>query len=59
LDVVTVVVQPRGGVTPAAAKQAVAVTVEESAPAEVTVLSMAMVQVTWYPAPVGKAGGLH
>jgi hypothetical protein len=44
---VTVVVQPNGGVTPAAARQAVAVTVEEVAPAELTVSLMAMVQVTW------------
>ncbi|MHB1535084.1 MAG: hypothetical protein ACYC1D_10880 [Acidimicrobiales bacterium] len=56
---VTVVVQPNGGRTPAAAMQAVAVTVELVAPVAVTVLSMVIVQVTWYPAPVGKAGGLH
>jgi hypothetical protein len=58
-DVVTVVVQPEGGVTPAAAKHAVAVTVEEVAPADDTLSSMVMVQVTWKPAPVGKAGGSH
>jgi hypothetical protein len=46
-EVVTVVVQPDGGVTPAAARHAVAVTVEELAAAAVTVLSMVMVQVTW------------
>jgi hypothetical protein len=57
--VVTVVVQPKGGSTPAAAKHAVAVTVEVVAPAEVTVLSMTMVQLTSKPAPVGKAGGSH
>ncbi|MDA8398836.1 MAG: hypothetical protein M0008_02085 [Actinomycetota bacterium] len=39
LDVVVVVVQPAGGRTPAAAKQAVAVTVEDVAPLAVTVLS--------------------
>ena len=55
----TVVVQPEGGVTPAAARHAVAVTVEELAPAAVTVLAIVMVQVTWKPAPVGKAGGSH
>jgi hypothetical protein len=37
----------------------VAVIVEEEAPAAVTLLSMVMVQVTWNPAPVGKAGGSH
>jgi hypothetical protein len=58
-DVVTVVVQPEGGVTPAAAKHAVAVTVDEETPAEVTASAMVMVQVTWNPAPVGKAGGSH
>jgi hypothetical protein len=57
--VVTVVVQPEGGVTPAAARHSVAVTVDETAPAELTVSLMAMVQVTWKPAPVGKAGGSH
>jgi hypothetical protein len=56
---VTVVVQPEGGVTPAAARHAVPVTVEEVAPAALTVSSMVMVQVTWKPAPVGKAGGSH
>lgn len=56
---VTVVVQPNGGSTPAAAKQAVAVTVELLKPAEVTVLAMLIVHVTWNPAPVGKAGGSH
>lgn len=56
---VTVVVQPKGGRTPAAAKHAVAVTVEDTAPAEVTVLSMVMLQFTSNPAPVGKAGGSH
>ena len=58
-DEVTVVVQPKGGRTPAAAKHAVAVTVDETAPAAVTVLAMAMVQFTSKPAPVGKAGGAH
>jgi len=59
LEVVTVVVQPKGGSTPAAAKHAVAVTVDEEAPVEVTELSTVMVQVTSNPAPVGKAGGSH
>ena len=56
---VTVVVQPKGGSTPAAAKHAVAVTVDEAAPAEVTVFAMVMVQFTSKPAPVGKARGSH
>src|ERR1700722_9259629 len=59
LDVVTVVVQPKGGRTPAAARHAVAVIVELSAPAAVTLLAIVMVQLTCEPAPVGKAGGLH
>jgi hypothetical protein len=46
LDVVAVVVQPKGGSTPAAARHAVAVMVELSAPAAVTVLAIAMVQLT-------------
>jgi hypothetical protein len=58
-DVVTVVMQPEGGVTPAAAKHAVAVTVDEETPAAVTASAMVTVQVTWNPAPVGKAGGSH
>jgi hypothetical protein len=58
-DVSTVVVQPWGGSTPAAAKHAVAVTVEELTLAAVTVFVMVTVQDTWNPAPVGKAGGLH
>jgi hypothetical protein len=45
-DVVTVVVQPKGGTTPAAARHAVPVIVELETPAEVTVLSMVIVQVT-------------
>jgi hypothetical protein len=45
-DGVTVVVQPKGGRTPAAAKQAVAVTTDEAAPADVTLFAMVMVQVT-------------
>ena len=59
LDVLTVVVQPEGGNTPAAAKQVVAVTVELVAPGEVLVFTIVRVQVTSYPAPVGKAGGSH
>ena len=55
----TVVVHPEGGNTPAAARQAVAVIVELVAPAAVTVLTISRVQVTWYPAPVGYAGGSH
>jgi len=46
LDVVVVVVQPEGGRTPAAARHAVAVTVDEVAPLEVTVLSTLTVHVT-------------
>ncbi len=56
---VTVVVQPNGGSTPAAAKQTVAVTVELVALRAVIVFSIVRVQVTWNPAPVGIAGGLH
>jgi len=52
-EVVTVVVQPKGANTPAAARHAVAVTVELVAPAAVTVFTTATVQVTWNPAPVG------
>jgi hypothetical protein len=59
LDVVTVVVQPEGGSTPAAAKHAVTVTVELVTPWAVTVFSIVTVQVTSNPAPVGKAGGSH
>jgi hypothetical protein len=59
LEVVTVVVQPNGGKTPAAARQAVPVIVDDAAPAAVTVLAMLMVQFTSKPAPVGKAGGSH
>jgi len=58
-DVVTTVVQPEGGRTPATAKHAVAVIVEEVAPDEVTVLAIVMVQLTCCPAPVGYAGGSH
>jgi voltage-gated potassium channel Kch len=59
LDVVTVVVQPEGGSTPAAARHAVAVTVEVVTPWAETAFSIVMVQVTSNPAPVGKAGGSH
>ena len=59
LDVVTVVVQPAGGSTPAAATHAVTVTVELVTPWAVVVLSIVTVQVTSNPAPVGKAGGSH
>jgi hypothetical protein len=59
LDVVTVVVHPEGGSTPAAAKHAVAVTVELVTPWAEMVFSIVTVQVTSNPAPVGKAGGLH
>src|ERR1039458_7488711 len=59
VDVVTVVVQPEGGSTPAAAKHAVTVTVELVTPWAVTVFSIVTVQVTSNPAPVGKAGGSH
>ena len=56
---VTVVVQPEGGSTPAAARHAVTVTVELVTPWAVTVFSIVTVQVTSNPAPVGKAGGSH
>jgi len=59
LDVVTVVVQPEGGSTPASARHAVAVTVELVTPEEVEVLLIVMLQVTSNPAPVGMSGGLH
>jgi hypothetical protein len=59
VDVVTVVVHPEGGSTPAAAKHAVAVTVELVTSWAVMEFSIVMVQVTSNPAPVGKAGGLH
>ena len=52
-DLETVVVQPNGGSTPAAARQAVAVTTEKVTPVVVTVLSTSIVQVTSLPAPVG------
>ena len=58
-DDVVVVVQPVGGTTPAAARQAVAVTVELVAPWAVTVFWIVRVQVTSQPAPVGIAGGSH
>jgi hypothetical protein len=58
-DVVTVVVQPDGGSTPAAAKQSVAVTVDCPVPWGVRVLATEMSQVTSNPAPVGKPGGSH
>ncbi|MGA2835451.1 MAG: hypothetical protein ABSF84_02520 [Acidimicrobiales bacterium] len=50
---VTVVVQPAGGSTPAAAKHAVVLTVELVAPAGVTVLVIVTLQETCSPAPVG------
>jgi hypothetical protein len=56
---VTVVVQPEGGTTPAAARHAVSVTVELVPPVGVIVLTIFTSQVTSNPAPVGKAGGLH
>jgi len=59
LDVVTVVVQPAGGSTPAAARHAVTVTVELVTPWAVVVFSIVTAQVTSNPAPVGKAGGSH
>lgn len=58
-----VVVQPKGGPTPAAARQAVAVTVDWGTPTMLMLLAMVTVQVTSRPAPagavVGKSGGLH
>jgi hypothetical protein len=47
VEVVIVVLQPKGGSTPAAARHSVAVTVELVAPCEVTVFSIVMLQVTW------------
>ncbi|MHB1930567.1 MAG: hypothetical protein ACYCUG_14335 [Acidimicrobiales bacterium] len=44
---VVVVVQPEGGRTPAAARHAVAVTVDDGAPLAVTVFWTETVQVTW------------
>lgn len=58
-EVVTEVVQPEGGKTPVAARHAVAVTVDEVAPAEVTVLAMLIVQVISKPAVIGKVSELH
>lgn len=52
-------VQPEGGVTPAAAKQPVEVTVELVAPSGLMLFTMVTLQFTSNPAPVGKAGGLH
>jgi len=49
----TVVVQPKGANTPAAARHARVVTVELVAPAAVTVFTTVIVHVTWNPAPVG------
>ncbi len=64
VDVVVLLTGPtlrgqEGMVTPAAAKHAVAVTVELVAPLEVTVLTTVRMQVTWSAAPEGNSGGLH
>ena len=48
-----------GNTTPAAAKQALVVTVELVAPVEDVLFTIVTVHVTWNPAPVGKSGGLH
>src|ERR1019366_4794610 len=58
LEFETVVVQPKGASTPAAARHSVAVTTELVAPAAVTVLTTVTVQVTWNPAPVGRVSAL-
>jgi len=47
VEVVIVELQPKGGSTPAAARHAVAITVELVAPCEVTVFSIVMLQLTW------------
>jgi hypothetical protein len=51
VDVATVVVQPAGGSTPAAAKHAVVEIVELVAPLEVTLLTTEILQDTSRPAP--------
>jgi hypothetical protein len=51
VDVATLVVQPAGGSTPAAAKHAVVVIVELVAPLEATLLTTEMLQDTSLPAP--------
>jgi hypothetical protein len=53
------VLHPKGGRTPATAKHAFAVIVEDVPPVAVTVFAIVMVQSTWKPAPVGNAGGSH
>ena len=58
-DVVVLVVQPKGGRTPAAARHEVVVTVELVAPWGVMVFTIVVLQLTSNPAPVGKSGGLH
>jgi hypothetical protein len=45
-DVVTTVVHPKGGSTPAAARHEVAVIVELGAPAELTELAMVILQLS-------------
>ena len=52
-DVVTVVVQPAGGSTPAFAKHAVVVTVELVVPSGLIVFSILTEQLASIPAPVG------
>jgi len=64
VDVVTLLIGPRfsgqdGNGTPAAAKQALVVTVELVAPDDDTLLTTVTVQVTSNPAVIGKSGGLH
>ena len=59
VDVVVLLTGPtlrgqEGNVTPAAAKHAVAVTVELVAPLELTVLTTVRMQVTWIGGPDGK-----
>jgi hypothetical protein len=64
LKVVVLVTGPtlrgqEGNATPAAAKHAVAVTVELVAPLELTVLTTVRMQFTWSASPEGNSGGLH
>ena len=59
LPLVTAFPGQEGYTTPAAAKQALVVTVELVAPVELVEFSTVTLHVTVRPAPVGKSGGLH
>ena len=48
-----------GNVTPAAAKHAFVVTVELVVPVDEVLFTTVTLHVTWYPAVIGKSGGLH